>query len=675
MRFRYSLAILAFALPASAQEKITYDQHVMPFLRDKCLGCHNADKARGGLDLSTFSKTMEGGASGVVVKSGEPDASRLFTLTAHKEEPKMPPNAPRVADASLDMLRKWIAGGSLENNGSKPVPVKPKVEIALKSITRGKPAVPPMPTAKLRLDPVVVAPRLNAVTALAANPWSPLVAVGGQKQVLLYNGDTGDMVGVLPYPHGQINVLKFSRNGSLLLGAGGRGGHSGKATLWNVATGEVVIEVGNETDAIIAADLSADQTLIAVGGPSKMIRVYSTKDATLVRETKKHTDWITAIEFSPDAVLLATADRSSGIWVWEAATGRDFYNLRGHTAGVTDLSWRDDSNALASCSEDGTIRLWEMENGTNFKNWAAHGGGSQSVKFGHDNRLVSAGRDKVIKMWDGNGTLQRQFEALPDVALRTAFSHDQARVFGGDWSGLLRTWASADGKALVNLNTNPPTVAEQLAAANAALAAKQVAFDQTNAAYAATAAAATKAAADLAVQQKAMADTAAAAVAATAAVAPAKAKMDAAVAAFPPTQLKAQAIDAKAKAFAQAFATLNAAADANKANPELRNVANQAKPLADASAAEFVVAQKAMTDADAAMKAAQAAFAVATKAMADTAVAAKTAADGVPPKVAAAKAAADAVPPVKAKLDQTAAELAAAKAAVDKLKAVTVAAK
>jgi len=675
---RTSLSVMVMmvaALPALAQDKITYDQHVLPLLRDKCLGCHNPDKARGGLDLSTYTKTMEGGASGVVVKSGEPDASRLFTLTAHKEEPKMPPNAPRIADEPLNLLRKWIELGALENNGSKPVPMKPKVEIALKSITRGRPQVPPMPTVKLRLDPFVVAPRANAVTAIAANPWSPLVAVAGQKQVLLYNADTSELLGVLPYPHGQINVLKFSRNGALLLAGGGRGGHSGKVTLWNVTTGEVIIEVGNETDAVLAADISPDQTMIALGGPSKMIRLFSTKDGTMIREIKKHTDWLYAMEFSPDGVLLATADRSSGIWVWEANTGRDFYNLRGHTGAITDLSWRDDSNVLASCSEDGTIRLWEMENGGNIKNWGAHGGGAQSVRFSHDNRLVSAGRDKVVKLWDMNGAVQRQFEALPDVALRTAITHDQTKVIGGDWSGTLKVWALADGKALAALNTNPPTIADQLAAATKELASKQTAFDQANAAYTAINAAAVKAAADLAAAQKAMVDTAAAAKVAADAVAPAKVKMDQTIATFTAAQMKAQAIDVKVKAFAQAAATIKAAADANKANPELQAAAAQSKQIADQAAAEFAVAQKAVTDLDVVVKQTQAAYAAAQKAMVDTAAAAKVAADGVPPKVVAAKAAADAVPPAKVKLDQATAELNAAKAVVDRLKATAVAAK
>src|SRR5436309_8548396 len=77
---------------ASEPAKTTYADHVLPVLREKCLTCHNPEKARGGLDLSTYVKLMEGGSSGVVVKPGSPDDSRLYMLAAHKGEPKMPPN-------------------------------------------------------------------------------------------------------------------------------------------------------------------------------------------------------------------------------------------------------------------------------------------------------------------------------------------------------------------------------------------------------------------------------------------------------------------------------------------------------------------------------------------------------------------------------------------------------
>src|SRR6266851_174769 len=273
--------------------KIAYQDQILPILRDKCLGCHNQDKKSGGLRLNTYSNLMAGGSSGEVIKPGEPDNSRLFLQVTHKREPFMPPKSEMLAKESLDTIREWIAGGALETARSKVAAVNaPKLDIALKSISKGKPdGPPPMPPDKLGLEPVVRTTRANALTALAASPWAPLVAVGGQKQVLLYHSDTLDLLGILPFPEGVPHVLKFSRTGTLFLAGGGRGGKSGRVVVWSVKTGERVIEVGDESDLVLAADISPDQTQIALGGPSKMIRIYATRDGKLLHEVKKHTDW------------------------------------------------------------------------------------------------------------------------------------------------------------------------------------------------------------------------------------------------------------------------------------------------------------------------------------------------------------------------------------------------
>jgi WD40 repeat protein len=655
---------------ADPKKKITYDEHVLPIFRDKCVACHNPEKAKNDFDLSTYSKLMMGGTGGPPIKPGDPDGSLLYNMVIHKKSPFMPPDSPVIAKESVDTLRLWIEQGALENAGSKPVPIKPKTDVSLTSIKRGKPDVVPLPAVALRKEPVLTTAKANAVVAMAASPWAPLVAVGAPKQILLYHGDTLELVGVLPFAPGTPHCLKFSRNGSLLLAGGGRDGQSGKAVVYNVANGEVIIEVGNETDAVLAADVSADQQLIALGGPGKMIRIYSTKDGAFVREIKKHTDWVYAVEFSPDAVLLATADRSGGLFVWEAATGREFYNLRGHQAAILDVSWRDDSNVLASCSEDTTVKLWEMENGNNIKNWGAHAGGCQAVKFGHDNRLVSTGRDKVTKIWDQNGAAQKAFPAHPDVALRAAFSHDGQKVYSGDWAGQVLAFAAADAKQVAQASTNPQTPAQKLDAMTKDVAAKQVAFDQLNAAHTAAAAKSAQAAADLAPAQKLANDSAASAKAAADAAAPLKANADKAAATLAATTAKQQAADVKAKALAEAAAKIKAAADANKVNAELQAVATQAKTNADQAAGELAAAQKALTEAQAAATQTAAALQAAAKNAAETAAAAKLAAEILAPRAAAAKLATDAVTPLKTNLDKATADLNAAKAELEKLKAV-----
>jgi hypothetical protein len=454
------------------KEKVTYQDHVSGIFRARCGSCHNPDKAKGGLNLESYSAAMQGGGSGKVVEPGDADASTLFLVVAHREEPKMPPGGSKIPDAELDVIRKWIEGGALENSGSTAaVKAKPKFEFKLDPAAMGKPSGTPAMPENLSTEPVLPNAKPNAVVAMATSPWAPLIAVAGHKQVLLYRSTDQHLVGVLPFPEGTVYSLKFSRNGDLLLAGGGRGGQSGLAVAWDVKKGTRVFEIGKEYDVVLAADISPDHGQVALGGPSKVVRIFNTADGSLAFELRKHTEWITAIEFSPDGVLLASGDRNNGLIAWEAATGREFFDLRGHQAAITDISWRLDSNVVASSSEDGTVRLWELENGGNIKTFGAHGGGVASVRFAKDGRLLTAGRDRLVRLWDQNGGKLREFEGFGDLALEAVLNFDETRVVGADWTGEIRVWDIKDGHRIANLAVNPASLAVRLDRANQALAA------------------------------------------------------------------------------------------------------------------------------------------------------------------------------------------------------------
>ena len=458
-----SLVFASTAAAADPKAKVTFQDQVAQVFRSRCNSCHNPDKQKGGLSLETFGSAMQGGGSGKVIEPGDLDGSTLYQLVTHKDEPKMPPNSPKIPDAEIDLIRQWIEGGALETSGSvAAVKAKPKFEFKLDPSAAGKPVGPPAMPENLPTEPAVVSQRAGAIVAMAASPWAPLVAIGGHKQVLLYRTTDRHLVGVLPFPEGVINVVKFSRNGALVLAGGGRGGQSGLAVVWDVKTGKRVFEIGKEYDVVLAADISPDHGQVALGGPGRVVRVYNTADGQLLFEMKKHTEWVTALEFSPDGVLLATGDRNNGLIVWEGQTGREFHDLRGHTAAITDVSWRPDSNVLASSSEDTTIRLWEMENGNQIKSWGAHGGGVASVRFAQDGRLVTTGRDRMTRLWDQNGGKQREFEPFGDLALEAVTSHDLTRVIAGDWSGEIRLWDLKTGGRVANLAANPAPIAIRL---------------------------------------------------------------------------------------------------------------------------------------------------------------------------------------------------------------------
>src|SRR3954468_2472369 len=152
LKLRFALiAVLALCSPklAAAEEakpadgkpaaKGTYDEHVRAIFREHCFSCHNQDTKKSDLSLASFAGLSAGGSTGQVIEPGDPDSSRLWSLVSHAEEPKMPPNQDKLPAAKLDVIKAWILGGALENDGSV-AKVKKKASVSLNlSAGAGKP--------------------------------------------------------------------------------------------------------------------------------------------------------------------------------------------------------------------------------------------------------------------------------------------------------------------------------------------------------------------------------------------------------------------------------------------------------------------------------------------------------------------------------------------------------
>ena len=112
-----STAAIVFPATASADklpDKVTYQDHVRPILREKCFSCHNTNKKTADLDLSSYTSLMQGGGAGAAIEPGDAESSYLYLLVSHESAPFMPPESDRLPQIELDVIRGWIDGGALE---------------------------------------------------------------------------------------------------------------------------------------------------------------------------------------------------------------------------------------------------------------------------------------------------------------------------------------------------------------------------------------------------------------------------------------------------------------------------------------------------------------------------------------------------------------------------------
>jgi len=449
---------------AEEPKPITYDDHIATIVKRHCRQCHGEGKKEAGLDLSSFDALKKGGSGGAVVVAGRSSASRLLeVITAENPDERMPPNNDPLPPDQIALIKTWIDTGLRQNAGSTVA----TSTLTFKPMAAGsKPSGPPAMPEKLPPFEPAKTTRPFPVLAMTASPRASLVASASYEAIRFLDPASGNTLGALPFPEGEPLVLRFSQSGSLLLAAGGRPVQSGNVVLFDVKTGKRLAILGDELDAVLAADIAPDERKIALGGSGRIVKVYETESGKLVHALNKHTDWITATAYSPDNKLLATADRIGNIHLWDAASGGIVLSLSEHKGAVRSLAWRSDGKILASCGEDGLIVWWDVSTGFPVASKAdAHppvrpagtfgkiANGVLDANFGPSGELVTCGRDRMIRVWSASGqetksySLDSQAEApqtatarVRVIPTRAVLTHDGSQIVAGDSAGQIYRW-------------------------------------------------------------------------------------------------------------------------------------------------------------------------------------------------------------------------------------------
>ncbi|KAL3420346.1 nuclear distribution protein pac-1a [Phlyctema vagabunda] len=129
---------------------------------------------------------------------------------------------------------------------------------------------------------------------------------------------------------------------------------------------------------------------------------------------ESHRDTINSVAFHPIFSSMASASDDYTIKIWDWELGELEMTIKGHTRAVLDVDYGGPRGGilLASCSSDLTIKLWDPSDGyKNIRTLPGHDHSVSAVRFipsgaigapSSGNLLVSASRDKTLKIWDVN---------------------------------------------------------------------------------------------------------------------------------------------------------------------------------------------------------------------------------------------------------------------------------
>jgi WD40 repeat protein/serine/threonine protein kinase len=169
----------------------------------------------------------------------------------------------------------------------------------------------------------------------------------------------------------------------------------------------------------------------------------------IIRDTTE----VSGVAFSPTGDRLASAGGDGTIKIWSSRTRKRMQTFQAHSDSVVSVAFHPDGKHLASRGADLTVKVWDLTAPgeavwTEPCDAVRKFGTAYTIAFSPDGRLLAAGSDGVVKVWDWkNRQLLPSLPGHGTFAIPVAFSRDGRLATGTHREGL-KLWDPETGTLL-----------------------------------------------------------------------------------------------------------------------------------------------------------------------------------------------------------------------------------
>ena len=172
-------------------------------------------------------------------------------------------------------------------------------------------------------------------------------------EVKLWNAETFEQERSFIAHAKGVSTVVFTPDGRKLV----TGGFGGRASLWEVATGERIYDLPGLPAAMSSA-ISSDGRFLATGGGDSLVTLWDLNSAAKVTQLQGNSAMVECLAFTSDDRTLVAGYGNGTIKLWNVQTGREMITLKGHEGFLQQTFFSPNRDFLVSASADGTVRLW-----------------------------------------------------------------------------------------------------------------------------------------------------------------------------------------------------------------------------------------------------------------------------------------------------------------------------
>jgi WD40 repeat protein/mono/diheme cytochrome c family protein len=439
-----ALAVGALTFGSNAAVRNTTStnaERAMRVLHANCLSCHNSEKHKGGLELTSRVAALKGGENGAVMVPGQPDKSLLVQALSPDADPHMPPKK-QLSTNQIELLRRWIAAGAPWDEAALAKAAAPR-EVALENL------------------PTTFSP----VFALAISPDAKQLAVGRGNALMIYDTSATNftMLHETNAHRDAVRSLAWSADGRFIASGSFR-----ELTLWDAETLVPVWSLSsNLLDRITALRFTPDgEKFIAADGlaaQSGWLRVFRTKDASLESVWQAHGDTIFDLSISSDAKRIATASNDKLMKVWDLASRKELTQLE-HAGAIYGAAFNSNATEIASVCADKQFKIWDVKTRQSVVSVAAKKHAFTALAWSADGKIAMAGDEdgRLVSFTNfkrhtgaqsSETATEKQLGRWGEPIHVIALSKDAKRIFAGTQDGAVYM-VSSEGKLLGKLGPN-----------------------------------------------------------------------------------------------------------------------------------------------------------------------------------------------------------------------------